>query len=500
MSGDDAMRARILLGLMTGLLALLLTTERARAEASCFRDGRRLTIGELLQETLDRQGAGGLATLPLTAARPTAAAASMAVITVGKGGAGIPPAAWRQAELIGGARSREEVVVKHASGPNYFVFKIFNPVLRRDHARAGRRVEVTERQDEQAVVRMEVPENRSGLYGETWLFVIAACEAGTGRMLGFGVTEVRVNPFGWSVAIAATVVILLWLLVARWAWAEHAKRLQECWKRNAPEQVPGQADPADPLRRPARWRDLSDPEVQRRLVWKARRALDPVFISQDALGSGSMSRLQILAFTLTVGGVALYVFLRSGALSEMSAGVLQLLGVTAAGSTLAQLASATPGLTPRSRQILFGTGSLRLGEDLPGWRDVVTANGEVDVTRVQALVFSGLAIVSLVVNGAANLAEFALPQSVVALLGLSQGIYVFGKLVPSETMRQLEQQLKLVREAAGNLRATATADRSAAEAAFAQAKAAAAATADDLFGDRFDGDRFRALSAVAVPP
>ena len=494
------MRARIHLVLWLSLFALLppMTAAGAETTTSCFRDGRRLTIGEYLAATLDRGGSRALTTLPLQAARPTAAAASTTVITVGADG--IPTAAWRDAEFIGGARSKDQVVVKHESGLGPFLFKIFNPVLRRNQASIGRRVEVTDRQADRAVVRIEVPENRSGWFGEKWYFVIAACDAQTGRMLGFGVTEVRVNPFGWSVAIAVVAALAVWLVVGRWAWAQHAASLHACWKRNAPRPQPGQANPADPFGRPARWEDLSEREVRRRLVWKARRALDPVFISQDALGGGSMSRLQILAFTLTVGGVALYVFLRSGALSELSAGVLQLLGITAAGSSLAQLASSTPGLSPRSRQMLLGTGSLNLGETLPGWRDVATANGEVDVTRVQALVFSGLAIASLVVNGAAHLAEFTLPQSVVALLGLSQGIYVFGKLVPTETMRQLEQQLTLVRTAAAAERSAAPADRPAAEAAFAQAKEAAAATAENLFGDRFDGNRFRALSALAVPP
>ncbi|MDO9709350.1 hypothetical protein [Paracraurococcus lichenis] len=481
------------------LLALLLLLAPrvgfAAAPASCRGAGGALGIEAFLARTLEAAPVGEPSPLPVEATRPSAAADAMATLTLRSGGS-VAPERWRGAVFIGGARSKEAVVAKYPKGS--FPTFLRTPV-RTDFARTGRRVDVGARDDGQVTLRMEVPENRTGWFNEVWYFVVAACDPANGEMLGFGVTEVRVNPFGWSVVIAAGAALVVWLGVARWAWSEHADRLQACWARHPPPAAQAGQDPADPFGRPARWHDLGEPLVRRRLAWKALRAIDPVFISQDALGSGSMARLQILAFTLTVGGVALYVFLRSGALSEMSAGVLELLGITAAGSSLAQLAGSTPGLSARSRQLLLGTGSLTLGADLPGWRDVVTANGEVDVTRVQALIFSGLAIASLVVNGAANLAEFALPQSIVALLGLSQGIYVFGKLVPNETLRQLEQQITLVRSAAAAARSAAPADAAAADTAFAQAKEAAAATAENIFGERFDSPRFRTLAPVAVP-
>ena len=182
------------------------------------------------------------------------------------------------------------------------------------------------------------------------------------------------------------------------------------------------------------------------------RCLDPVVISSGPDSRGSLSRLQILYFTMIVAGLLLFLLFRVGLLSDLSEQVLLLLGVSAFG------AAATKVTENSKERIDFekwawlvkkrwlppnGPASVTVAK----WSDILTGNDGFDVYHFQMLAFSVVVGLGLLKVGYADLATFALPQSLVALLGLSQAVYVVGKVVEQPAVSDLNEALKKLMDA-----------------------------------------------------
>ncbi|HWT07726.1 MAG TPA: hypothetical protein VN329_01095, partial [Roseomonas sp.] len=151
-----------------------------------------------------------------------------------------------------------------------------------------------------------------------WQVAVIACipNPPSPEPSAFGITEVTVSSYYLSVVIGFGAAALLYVVIAFTALRVHGQQLDT----QARQQRSSGRRPS-----PAIW-----------------RAFNPVVICQDAFGAASLSRFQVLLFTLTVVGVYAYVFARTGYLSALSNTVLMLLGITLAGSTLAGLAEGPP--------------------------------------------------------------------------------------------------------------------------------------------------------------
>lgn len=221
-----------------------------------------------------------------------------------------------------------------------------------------------------------------------------------------------------------------------------------------------------------------------------RNRFNPIFICQDAFGHASLARFQVLLFTVVLLGVYAYGFAASHAPPEVSGTVLTLLGITLAGSTLAAVAN-RPGLETVNRLWLSGTGVLRQSRRVPCWNDLITSDGEVDITRVQALGFSLFAACALVFLGAENLGSFEIPQQLNYLIGLSQAVYVAGRAIPVDTLRRLNEEMTLLRTS--EVQAVGKAEGSAEWQEFMRVKTGSAVSLFDVFGGRMDRKRLLAL-------
>lgn len=175
------------------------------------------------------------------------------------------------------------------------------------------------------------------------------------------------------------------------------------------------------------------------------RSLDPLVIAQDNLGYGSISRLQVFFFSLIVFGLLTYIALRTGVVAAISGDVLILMGIAAAGTAGAAMVGNTGpvatrtaeeegkpagsgALAPETRSFLAATGLVPL-DRVAQWRDLFVARGEIDIFRVQAVVFSIFVGGTLISSGLEQLAAYEIPPTVLGLLGLSQASYVGGKIV-----------------------------------------------------------------------
>jgi hypothetical protein len=106
----------------------------------------------------------------------------------------------------------------------------------------------------------------------------------------------------------------------------------------------------------------------------------PVVITQDGLGFGSTSRLQIFFFTIVLVATLTYVFLRAGYLAEIPSDILPLLGIGAASGVVSRVignarASGQQDLTLRTDRWLSRHGIV-FPPRTARWRDLLMTSQE----------------------------------------------------------------------------------------------------------------------------
>jgi hypothetical protein len=176
------------------------------------------------------------------------------------------------------------------------------------------------------------------------------------------------------------------------------------------------------------------------------RCLNPIYISAGADGRASLSKLQVGFFTLIVFGLVLFILLRSGVLTDIPTEVLGLLGIAGIGSTIAKGADAQKArLDGENTTWLFDHGWLGTrAASLPNvaeWKDLFSTDGEFDVYRYQSFIFSLAVGGALLVAGVTDIASFSIPTTILGILGLSQAVYIGGKLATPTSMEDLNKSL-----------------------------------------------------------
>jgi hypothetical protein len=192
------------------------------------------------------------------------------------------------------------------------------------------------------------------------------------------------------------------------------------------------------------------------------RYLDPVYLTAGADGRGSLAKLQILYFSLIVAGVLGYIVARTGVLSDISTTVLMLLGIAGVGSTAAKAMDSQRnkldidnGIWLKSKGWLPAAGLSTTNK--ARWRDIITSEGEFDVYRYQNCLFSLIVGIALLTAGISELASFTIPETLLGILGLSQVIYVGGKLVTQASVSELNAAIANARAAEDKFREAAAA-------------------------------------------
>lgn len=183
-------------------------------------------------------------------------------------------------------------------------------------------------------------------------------------------------------------------------------------------------------------------------------------------GYASLAQLQIMLWTLVVGAAAIYVMALSGNLIDVTSGMLVLLGISGATTALARVPGtgmAGPGSSPDAPSpdapaadapatddappadapmpadaagvpAPIGTGARRQ----PRWSDLIVAEDslpEVDVTRVQMLIFTVVSAVFVGLKAVTSYEFPDVPEGFLVLLGISNGLYITGRHLPRGKVR-----------------------------------------------------------------
>jgi len=265
----------------------------------------------------------------------------------------------------------------------------------------------------QTIVSYDVPRDASGFWTKRNLYIYQ-CNLSR-RPLNVSYLPVYVSPIEWSIVFTLLVGLAVYYAAAR------ALRI------------------------------LSGPSVTAHQSW------NPLRITAGPDGRASLSTLQVFFFTVLVFVMLAYVLMRTGVLSDLSTTVLELLGISGIGATAAKGAdSSKTAMEPANQAWLQSKGwydapSVRPAGQ-PTFYDLISSDGNFDVYRYQSFLFSAAVGGALFIGGISQLASFTVPQNILGILGLSQVVYVAGKLVGPNSASQINALITDLRTAEADFR------------------------------------------------
>jgi hypothetical protein len=180
---------------------------------------------------------------------------------------------------------------------------------------------------------------------------------------------------------------------------------------------------------------------------RASFSLNPIQITAGVLGDGSLSQLQVFFFSLLVGSLIFFLWLWTGLLSNISQDLLMLMGISSIGAVGAKYtATLKSRLNEDTQRFLYAEGWFS-GEKIttvferPRLGDLLLTNNRLDVYKFQMAMFSVLVAIYILRTGTTDLGEVKISETLLYLIGISQGVYIGGKAI-SERESALEDRVK----------------------------------------------------------
>lgn len=196
-------------------------------------------------------------------------------------------------------------------------------------------------------------------------------------------------------------------------------------------------------------------------IGKILLVLNPIALTAGHFGKASLSRLQVTWFSFTVIYRLILDLFSGVGLSGLSNDILLLIGISATGTIASKgVALGKKRLNLDNWVWLRERGWLTIYEENTDpdfikddnksrvkWSDLIMSDGEFDIYSFQLLVFSlfvGISIISTTISN--TLAEFSLPQNFPEILGLSNFIYIGGKVIDVDYFTELNEKIDELRD------------------------------------------------------
>ncbi|MEA2873406.1 MAG: hypothetical protein QOH67_3382 [Hyphomicrobiales bacterium] len=179
--------------------------------------------------------------------------------------------------------------------------------------------------------------------------------------------------------------------------------------------------------------------------------LSPIRLTAGTFGEASISQLQIVLFTFITAGLLFYLWLRTGLLGNISSDLLALLGISALGAVGAKFTAVLKSdLDKDVNRYLIAKGWFRWDKtksvDSAKFRQLLMTGGRLDVYKFQIAIFTLIVAAYVITSGANDLGEVKISETMLYLIGISQGIYVAGKAI-SDRKTALEEAVKTMQAA-----------------------------------------------------
>ena len=166
------------------------------------------------------------------------------------------------------------------------------------------------------------------------------------------------------------------------------------------------------------WRLAPENMLNRNGNWAAKTSAHILAVIANPDGIASLSQFQVMLWTLVVAAAAIFVMVLSGNLISISSQMLTLLGIAGGTQILASVNSTKPPA---------GTAYPPAGN--PRWSQMLVDkySNEIDVTRVQMLIFTLITAAFVAVQVLATYSIPDISDSFMVLMGISNGVYLAGR-------------------------------------------------------------------------
>lgn len=170
-----------------------------------------------------------------------------------------------------------------------------------------------------------------------------------------------------------------------------------------------------------------------------RRMLNPVRLTAGIFRKASLSRFQIYLFTAITSTLVVYTWCRTGVLFNISNDLLILMGLSAAGAAGGKLTAVTKKRASADvRVYLIEKQWMTPPTEAIDVTDLVLTDGALNVYKFQMAIFTIVVAFVVVTSGISETGIIEIPETYLALLGLSQAVYVGGKAVSESDVKKFE--------------------------------------------------------------
>lgn len=143
----------------------------------------------------------------------------------------------------------------------------------------------------------------------------------------------------------------------------------------------------------------------------------------------------------------------TGQLLEITNGILVLLGISGGASLTAKITAISKQERQRKSLQSLGLKEARHTKDEPKWADLISVDREFNLLKFQMLLFTLLAAAYVVLTVMLEQRFPTLPDNLLLLMGISNGVYLGGKMSAPTNLDQIEvyyRELQTINENIGN--------------------------------------------------
>lgn len=150
----------------------------------------------------------------------------------------------------------------------------------------------------------------------------------------------------------------------------------------------------------------------------------PLNLVRGRNGTASLSNLQIWWWSMAVFSLLIYVWVGTGSLASLNQTIMWLLGVTTGGSMAAKIVASRVNQEEQRVMALQNTREPIKTTVL----DLIRAGDQVSLTKLQMLLFTIITGIYVVSTVGSQLVFPEIPMEMLTLMGISNGVYVLGKI------------------------------------------------------------------------
>lgn len=187
------------------------------------------------------------------------------------------------------------------------------------------------------------------------------------------------------------------------------------------------------------------------------QGMGPMSLMRGKYGRASLSNFQIWLWTIVVFTTIAYVWMLTGELMKITNGILVLLGISGAANLGAKITAIAKQTRARQALKLPALDAFEPEPNVrPKWADLISVKGEFNLLKFQMFLFTLLAVAFVAFTVFTEFLFPELPGNLLLLMGISNGVYLGGKMASHGVFDRLEAiylDLEIARENLDNKKA-----------------------------------------------